>query len=121
MEEKFENIEAAITYYEGKYHDSLAADDRAFQLANWLQRYKEQQEAKDTFKYEFDKLKRVLMFVDTKYVDSLKTKIAELEKYFELPEHKRERKLRDEITKLRQELQCVWENYNKLFAELKAI
>lgn len=121
MEEKFENIEAAIAYYENKYHDSLATDDRAFQLANWLRRYKEHQEAKDTFKYEFDKLNRVLMFVDIKYVDSLKAQIRELEAYFALPEHKRERKLRDEITKLRQELQCVWEYYNKLFAEIKKV
>ena len=121
MEGKFESIEEAIAYYNGKYHDSLATDDRAFQLANWLQRYKEQQEAKDTFQFEFDKLKRVLMFVDTEYVDSLKAKIAELEKYFELPEHKRERKLRDEKAQLRKELQIVWDNYNKLFTELKAI
>jgi hypothetical protein len=117
----FESIDAAIAFYEKAYHDSLATDDRAFQLANWLRRYKEQQEAKDTFQSEFDKLKRVLMFVDTKYVDSLKQQIAEMEGYFALPEHKRERKLRDEITKLRNELQCVWENYNKLFAKLKVI
>lgn len=121
MEGKFENIDEAIAYYEGKYHDSLATDDRAFQLANWLQRYKEQQEAKDTFKYEFDKLKRVLMFVDMQYVDSLKAQIRELEAYFALPEHKRERNLRDDNARLRQELQTVWNNYNNLFVELKAI
>lgn len=121
MEGKFESIEEAIAYCECKYRDSLATNDRAFQLANWLRRYKEQQEAKDTFKYEFDKLKSVLMFVDTKYVDSLKAQIRELEAYFALPEHKRERKLRDEITELRQELQCVWMSYNKLFAEIKKV
>ena len=61
------------------------------------------------------------MFVDTQYVDSLKAQIRELEAYFALPEHKRERKLRDDNAQLRNELQCVWANYNKLFAELKAI
>ena len=61
------------------------------------------------------------MFVDTKYVDSLKAQIRELEAYFALPEHKRERNLRDEIKELRQELQCVWMSYNKLFVEIKKV
>jgi len=117
----FESIDAAIAFYEEAYHDSLATDDRARQMAYWLKQYKEQQEAKDTFKNEFDKLNRVLMFVDRKYVDSLKAQIRELEAYFALPGHKRERKLRDDNARLRKELQTIYDSYNKLFSELNAI